>query len=124
MAIRSLFLQLVAGSPIEHEKNQLLREPTCTLHAREALSGRGAMQQARTLGAAHVLVHVAGRTPRLALRHPASGEEEERVLEERHAAFWVGDALEGAWLTGMEGGEEEEAALLVHCAAPMPSRGA
>ena len=66
-------------------------------------------------------------TPRLTLRHRASGEAEERALAERHAAFWVGDALEGvAWAAAEEegagrgrGADDEQ--ILIHCTVPMPT---
>ena len=129
MGVRSVFGQFVAQSAMAAEANAAIREPACTLRTRAQLRGIGSLSPSE--GYAHVLVLVRGAPARLVLRHRASGEAEERELRARHAAFWVGRALEAAWATeghaedrrgdgdiGEE--EEEEALLLLECRAPMP----
>ena len=112
MVVRSLLGQFVAMTPIGHEMNAAIREPTCRVHTAAALSGIEP-----TADWAHVLIHLHGNAPRLTLRHRSSGETEVRHIAERHAAFWVGDALDEATRgSGSSTGDE----LVLLCRAPMP----
>ena len=128
MGVRSVFGQFVAQSAMAAETNAAIREPACTLRTREELSGFGSLSPTRaglrgfaslspSDDYAYVLMLVRGAPLRLMLRHRASGEAEERELKARHAAFFVGRALEAARPSE---GHDEEAVLLLECRAPMP----
>ncbi len=101
MSFRSLFAQFVVQSHLEAEENSALRSPDCSL----VLSALGRTMpakplDARTLGSlrstahASLVLHVQGPPLTLRLRHRASAEVEELVLQPRHAALWLGDALD------------------------------
>ena len=113
MAMRSLFHQFVAQTHMQSEMNWELRDFDCKLHTAAALRGAGSLAPAST--DAHLLIHLAGEGARLTLRHHASGEAEQRVLDGLRAAFWVGRALEAAVPEGSGSG-----LLMVYCWAPMP----
>ena len=63
-----------------------------------------------------MLLLLRGASPILSLRHRGSGEVEQRALPVRHAAFYVGGALES-----VQWEQPANDAVLIACHAPMPA---
>ena len=97
MGVRAAFQQFIVQSHREAEENSELRSPDCRVLA---LSRAGSptveaiAEWLRSTTHTSLLLHVLGRPTTVRFRHRASGETEVRTLHARHAAIWVGDALD------------------------------
>lgn len=116
----SVIGQFVILSDFQKETNTELRSPDCRLATAKTLRSPQAPQW---LGStAHVSFYVGLRGPPLALRfrHRSSGEVEERLIGNRHAAIWLADTFLGFAHSQHTAAEEERLAAIV-CRMPLPA---
>ena len=127
MGFRSLLHQFVVQTDLEAEQNADLRAPDCRLLTGAAAAlrdGRAATTVSWLRSAAHVAfyVNVRGKPISLRWRHRSSGELEERILEPRHCAVWLGDALDEKLHEGTSSVPASSAQAAIVCRALLPRR--
>ena len=97
MAVRAAFGQFIAQSHREAEENSALRSPECRVYVLPVADSplvEGVVEWLRSPRHTSLLLHVLGDPTAVRFRHRSSGETEVRTLHARHAAIWVGGALD------------------------------